>query len=246
MFQLLLIYTSWKCVQHDDIRARITFQCKLKSFSVITSLLRLGRKHRQSTCLLFYVMGSSPLQHQKMDLQIAEKKWTSDQRYPDPKSRVHLSWKNQPSIHINQETKCQTHITVEYSLNGEPSSPVLTIIEPLDTMGYELWHVVVQSLSCVWLFCDPMDCSMPGFCILHHFPELAQSHVHWVGDAIQPSGPLWSPSPFAFNLFPVSGSFIMSQLFTSGGQSTGASASASVLPMNTQDLSPLGWTGWIS
>ena len=46
--------------------------------------------------------------------------------------------------------------------------------------------------------------------------------------------------------FPASGSFPMSQFFSSCGQSTGASASASVLPMNTQDWSPLGWTGWIS
>ena len=46
--------------------------------------------------------------------------------------------------------------------------------------------------------------------------------------------------------FPASGSFQMSQLFTSGGQSTGVSASTSVLPMNTQDWPPLGWTGWIS
>ena len=46
--------------------------------------------------------------------------------------------------------------------------------------------------------------------------------------------------------FPASGSFPMSQLFTSGGQSIGASASASVLPMNIQDWFPLGWTGWIS
>ena len=46
--------------------------------------------------------------------------------------------------------------------------------------------------------------------------------------------------------FPASGSFQMSQLFTSGRQSTGVSASTSVLPMNTQDWSPLGWTGWIS
>ena len=45
--------------------------------------------------------------------------------------------------------------------------------------------------------------------------------------------------------FPASGSFQMSQLFASGGQSIGVSASTSVLPMNTQDLSPLGWTGWI-
>ena len=46
--------------------------------------------------------------------------------------------------------------------------------------------------------------------------------------------------------FPASGSFQMSQLFTSGGQSIGISASTLVLPMNTQDWSPLGWTGWIS
>ena len=46
--------------------------------------------------------------------------------------------------------------------------------------------------------------------------------------------------------FPASGSFQMSQLFASGGQSIGVSASTSVLPMNTQDWSPLGWTGWIS
>ena len=54
--------------------------------------------------------------------------------------------------------------------------------------------------------------------------------------------------PFSSRLqsFPVSGSFPMSQLFTSGGQSIGVSASASVLPMNTQDWSPLGWTGWIA
>ena len=54
--------------------------------------------------------------------------------------------------------------------------------------------------------------------------------------------------PFSSHLqsFPASGSFQMSQLFASGGQSTGVSASTSVLPMNIQDLSPLGWTGWIS
>ena len=54
--------------------------------------------------------------------------------------------------------------------------------------------------------------------------------------------------PFSFCLqsFPASGSFPASQFFASGGQSIGVSASASVLPMNTQDWSPLGWTGWIS
>ena len=56
-----------------------------------------------------------------------------------------------------------------------------------------------------------------------------------------------SVSPFSSHpqSFPASGFFPMSQLFASGGQNTGVSASASVLPMNTQDWSPLGWTGWI-
>ena len=55
----------------------------------------------------------------------------------------------------------------------------------------------VQSLSCVRL-CDPRDCSMPGFPAHHHLPELAQTHVHRVGDAIQLSHPPLSPSPPAF------------------------------------------------
>ena len=53
--------------------------------------------------------------------------------------------------------------------------------------------------SCLTLR-DPMDCSTPGFPVLHHIPELAQTHVQWVGDAIQPSQPLSTPSPPAFNL----------------------------------------------
>ena len=48
--------------------------------------------------------------------------------------------------------------------------------------------------------CDPMDCSMPGFPIHHQLPELTQTHVHQVTDAIQPSYPLSSPFPPAFNL----------------------------------------------
>ena len=82
---------------------------------------------------------------------------------------------------------------------------------------------------------------------LHHqLPEFTQIHVHWVGDAIQPSHPLSSPSPAVLQSFPASGSFQMSQFFTSGGQSIGVSASISVLPMDIQDWFPLGWTGWIS
>ena len=53
--------------------------------------------------------------------------------------------------------------------------------------------------SCLTL-CDPVDCSMPGFPVLHCLLELAQAHVHRVGDAIQPPRPLSSPSPPAFHL----------------------------------------------
>ena len=53
--------------------------------------------------------------------------------------------------------------------------------------------------SCLTL-CHPMDCSMPSFPVFHHLLELGQTYVHWVGDAIQPSHPLSSPSPPAFNL----------------------------------------------
>ena len=80
-----------------------------------------------------------------------------------------------------------------------------------------------------------MNRSMTGLPVHHQLLEFTQTHVHRVGDAIQPSHPLSSPSPPAPSL-PASGSFPMSQLFTSGGHSIGFSASASVLSMNT-------WTG---
>ena len=64
----------------------------------------------------------------------------------------------------------------------------------------------VQSLSCVTL-CDPMDCSMPGFPVHHQLPEFTQTHVHRVGDAIQPSHPLSFPSLPTFNLSQYQGLF---------------------------------------
>ena len=101
-----------------------------------------------------------------------------------------------------------------------------------------------KSLSRVRL-CDPMDYSTSDFPAHHQLLKFTQTHVHWVGDAIQPSHPLLSFSSCLQSLL-ASGSSQMSQLFTSGGQITGVSASASVLPVNIQDWSPLGWTDWIS
>ena len=105
--------------------------------------------------------------------------------------------------------------------------------------------IFVQSLSPVWL-CDPMDCSTSGFPVLHHLLEVAQTHVHWVSNAIQPSHPLLSPSPPAFNLCRHQGFFKWVGSLYRVAKVIGASASASVLPMNIQDWFLLGLTGWIS
>ena len=90
--------------------------------------------------------------------------------------------------------------------------------------------------------CDPMDCSTPGFPVHHQFPELAKTHPSTISSILS------SVIPFSSCLqyFPASGSFQMSQFFTSGGQSIEVSASALVLAMNIQDWFPLGLTGLIS
>ena len=91
-----------------------------------------------------------------------------------------------------------------------------------------------------------MDCSTPGFPVLYHLLELAKTHVHWISNDIQPSHPLIIPFTSFLQPFPTSGSFQVSWLFTSSGQSTGASTSASVLSVNIQDGFPLVLTGLIS
>ena len=98
--------------------------------------------------------------------------------------------------------------------------------------------------SCPTL-CDPMDCSTPGL------PPSPTPRVYskscplsqWCHPTISSSA---IPFSSCLQSFPASGSFPMSRFFTSGGQSTGVSASASVLPVNIQDRFPLGMTGWIS
>ena len=101
--------------------------------------------------------------------------------------------------------------------------------------------------SCLTL-CNPMNRSMPDLPVHHQLLEFTQTHIHrahgwWCHPAISSS-----VVPFSFcpQSLPALESLPMSQYFPWGGQSIGVSASASVLPMNTQDSSPLGWTGWIS
>ena len=111
-------------------------------------------------------------------------------------------------------------------------------------MGTTTGVVVVQSQLCPTL-CDPMDCSTPGLPVLHYLlvcPNSCPLHW-WCHPAISSSDALFSFCPQSF---PVSGIFPVSWLFASDDQNTGASASASVLPMRIQGWSPLEWTGWIS
>ena len=104
---------------------------------------------------------------------------------------------------------------------------------------------VIQSFSRVWLFATPwtaarqasLSITNPGACS-NSCPSSRWCHPTISSSVIPFSSCLQS--------FPASGSFPMSRLFTAGNQSTGASALASVLPMNIQDCFPLGWTGWIS
>ena len=92
------------------------------------------------------------------------------------------------------------------------------------------------------ILCDLMDCCMPGFPVLQHLPKFAQTYVHWVSHPTISSSVASSSCPQSF---PARGSYPMKRFFASVGQSTGASASASVLPINIQGSFSLGLTGMI-
>ena len=99
--------------------------------------------------------------------------------------------------------------------------------------------------SCPTL-CDPMNCSTPGLPVHHQLPEFTQTHVHWGGDAIQPSHPLLSPSPPAFSLSQHQGLFKWVSSSHQVAKVLEFERQHQSFQCNTQDWSPLGWTGWIS
>ena len=105
----------------------------------------------------------------------------------------------------------------------------------------------VQSLSFVQRFATPWTAARQNSLSITNSRSLLRMDSCLLSQWCHPTISS-SVVPFSFHLqsFPASGSFLVSQFFSSGGQSIGVSASASVLPMNTQDWSPLGWTGWIS
>ena len=114
------------------------------------------------------------------------------------------------------------------------------------TLMFWLVSLVSSVAQSCPILCDPVNRSTPGLPVHHQLLQFTQTHVHhqWCHPAISSSAiPEFSSCPQSLS---ASGSFPMSQLFAWGGKSIEVSASASVLPMNTQDWSSLGWTGWIS
>ena len=118
-------------------------------------------------------------------------------------------------------------------------------------LGRRVWWVSIfrqfssVSQSDKETLCDPMDCSTPGFPVHHHSSTCSNSHPSkwWCHPTISSS---LIPFSSCLPSFLASGSFPMSQFFILGGQSIEASASASVLSMNSKDWFPLELTGWIS
>ena len=92
------------------------------------------------------------------------------------------------------------------SSSGIPFSSCLQTFPAPGSFQMSQFCIIQFSLSCPTL-CNPMDCRTPGFPVHHQLLELAQTHVNWVSDAIQPSHPLLSPSPPTFNLTQYQGLF---------------------------------------
>ena len=147
-------------------------------------------------------------------------------------------WVTQPLMvtaeHVAGGVTCFPTIQDDYFICSNPCTTVFShsvLLFSCQLCSDSLWTHGLQHAR--------LPCPSP-------FPRAcSNSYIHWVTDAIQLAHPLSSLSPPAFSLSQHQ-SFPMSQLFASGGQSIGASASASVLPMNIQGWFPLGLTGLIS
>ena len=110
-------------------------------------------------------------------------------------------------------------------------------------MAWMCYYCCCSVTKSCWTLCDPMDCSMPDYPVLHHLPELTQTHVHWVDDIIKPSSPLPPSSPPAL-IFPIIRVFF-NELVLPIRWPKNWSFSI-VLPMNIQRWFPLWLTGLIS
>ena len=152
-----------------------------------------------------------------------------------------------PSVNRVQEQKhilliSSYTLTFHWTASPHTDMPIINGTEN-DTMSKIQFSSVAQSCPSI---CDPMNRSTPGLPVHHQLPEFTETHVHWVGDAIQLSHPLSSPFPPAPNPSQHQSLFQWINSSHEVVKVLGVSALASFLPKNTQDWSPLEWTGWVS
>ena len=128
----------------------------------------------------------------------------------------------------------------------------MRIVGPFYSMvwGFVQWHNHTHQFSSVThsclTLCHPVDWSMTGLPVHHQLPEFIQTHVHWVRDAIQPSHPMLSPSPPAFNLSQHRGLFIWVNSSHQGATVLEFQLQHQSFQWTLKDWFPLGLTGWIS
>ena len=154
--------------------------------------------------------------------------WGNRGDYPSPERGGSLLWLN------NTESFCKVQ-----RCPGRGYHIQLFSLADLITLP------IVQSLKLCPAVCHLVNCSTPGFPVLHS-PRVCSNSCPLRQQCHPTISSSVAPFPYCLQFFPASGSFLMSQLFTSGGQSIVASASASILPVNIQGLFPLGLTGLIS
>ena len=149
-------------------------------------------------------------------------------------------WTEKPGRPVTGIAKSQTGLANSAQHNNTHVK-ALTL-----SLMFSEWSISsVQSLSCVQLFATPWTAAcQPSLSITNSQSPPKPMSI----ESVMPFNHLilCCLLPLLHSIFPALGSFQMSQLFASGVKRIGVSASASVLPMNTQDWSPLGWTGWIS
>ena len=169
--------------------------------------------------------------------------FTSKYAFPCPNSSIKFN-----AFHWNYCCVCvcvYIYIYILCYILWPPALHADTLLSEPPEKPYISQFSSVQSLTHVWLFVTPwIEARQASLSITNSRSLLKLMPIK----SVMPSSHLIFCHPLSScpQSLPASGSFPMSQLFTWGGQSTGVSASASVLPLNTQDWSPSGWTGWIS
>ena len=192
-------------------------------------LIKIHFKKKKKVVLLFFFF-FSPGQRVKAKSKW-EKSWTVGKRRKKGKKKaMEREWEIQIKSHKEKEVRNRKR--AEDGGRRETEIGISSVSS-------------IQSLSRVWLFVTPwIAARQASLSITNSRSSLKLMPI----ESVMPSSHLILCRPFSScpQSLPASGSFPMSQLFTSGGQSTWVSASTSVLPMNTQGWSPLGWTLWIS